>query len=75
MRSSAVEFVVVPFVEFRGSFDRDSLIEIGCREDKLDISEARMRQGRKKSQKIRTNHQSWFEAKHSNLVRSLGKPD
>jgi hypothetical protein len=38
------------------------------------IGEDRMSQGRRRGQKVRTNCQSWFEAKQSNSVRSLEKP-
>ena len=37
------------------------------------IGEDRMSQGRRRGQKVRTNCQSWFEAKQSNSVRSLEK--
>ena len=39
----------VQIMEFRGRFYRDSFLETGCRENKLDTSEDRMSQRMKRS--------------------------
>ena len=48
-----------------GSFYWESFIETGCRENKLDTGEEGTSQRMKRSQKIRTHCQSYFEAKQS----------
>lgn len=56
----AIQLVAVHLVEFRGSFNQDSLtcLWTDCRENKLDIGKDRMSQRMKSSQKIRTDGQS-----------------
>ena len=44
MRGSRVEFTIAQFVEFRGSFYRDTSAETGCKEYKLDTGEDRTSQ-------------------------------
>ena len=51
-------------------FYLDSFTEIGCRENKLDIGDIRMSQRMKRSQKIRRDCQSEYEARQNNSVRS-----
>ena len=48
----------------RGSFYWEGFIETGCRENKLDTGEGRTSQRMRRSQKIRTDCQSSFEANH-----------
>ena len=59
MRSTAVDWsLAVQFMEFRGSFDRDSFTETSYRENKLDTGEYKTRQKMKKTQMIRPHLQS-----------------
>jgi hypothetical protein len=50
------------------------LYETGGRKNKLNTGGNRMRQ-RRRSQKIRTQCQSYYESKQSNSVRSQEEPD
>jgi hypothetical protein len=56
-----VEFTVVQLREFRGSFYRESFTESGYRENKLDTVADKASQRMRRSQKIRTDCQSYFE--------------
>ena len=57
-----------------GQFYWDSFTETACRESNIDIAEDRTSQKMRRSQKIRTYCQSWFEAKQSNSIRIQEKP-
>ena len=59
MKGSAIELSLWYFSE----------METACRENKLVTGEDNMRQRMRMSQKIKTNSQSYFEAKQSNSMR------